>query len=176
MDIFNGRKGTMELSAKSIVILVVAIVVVVFIIFFTKSKFTQTANQLAISEPDAPTASSNEQVTVSRENVKVTSGEDIVLKVKVYATQNISASDTPIISCPTDSALMINPYTVEVIGKNIPAGQTGEYTMKVPIPSTPKGTYVCSLNMESNNAVEQNGTLIYSEPVIINKDIIFEVD
>ena len=170
-----GRKGVVELSVKSIVILVIAIIVLALLIFFTKTRFTQTSNHLTVSEPEAPSATTSEPVTVSRENIVVNPGEDVVLKVKVYATQNISVNDTPIISCPPNSALVINPYTIQVTGKDIPAGQTGEYTMTVSIPNAPKGTYLCSLDMESNNAVEQNGILIESEPLIINKDIVFEV-
>jgi hypothetical protein len=175
MNKINNRKGSIELSAKSIVILVIAIVVLVFIIFFTKSRFTQVNNQLVTSEPEAPAASGSDPVTVSRETVIVSSGEDAVIKIKVYASRNITVNDIPMISCPAENGLEINPYAVEVQGKVIPSGQIGEYTMKVPIPSTPKGTYICSLNMETDDAVDINGTLIGSEPIFINKDIIFEV-
>ncbi len=135
------KKGSMELSVNSIVILVIAIVMLGLILGFVKSKFSSLDNQLVQNEAEAPAASASEQVTISRAEIVTSSGEELGLKFQVYATSELAAAK-PFISCggsQTDPTVTINANT-----KPIPANQIAKYEAVVKIIGS-KGKYVCTL-------------------------------
>ena len=164
------KKGSMELSVNSIVILVIAIVLLGLILGFVKSKFSDLDKQLTNNEPEAQAATPADRLTISRETVAVSGGEEVVLKVQVYAVRAItatgSAAVTPSIKCSDSLAL-----TPVIQAKDVAAGEVGSYIMKVKIPAVAKGKYLCSLNV----AFPVTTTSPPDPAINLEKDIVIEV-
>jgi hypothetical protein len=143
------KKGSMELSVNSIVILVIAIVMLGLILGFVRSKFSVMDKQFVQNEPDAPTASSSEPITVSRPSLVVNAGEQLGLKFQVYALTPIASTDVPSIDCTTGSPTSTwgtNSIAIEVNGKTADEGTIVKYEGIVRIPNgVAKGKYLCSL-------------------------------
>jgi hypothetical protein len=134
------KKGSMELSVNSIVILVIAIVMLGLILGFVKSKFGDLNKQIVTTEPEAPTATSSEPITVSRAELIVNAGEQVALKFQVYALGAITIADVPSITCGA------NVFTLSVNGKTANAGEVVKYQSLVQVPnSLGKGKAICSL-------------------------------
>ena len=158
------KKGSMELSVNSIVILVIAIVLLGLILGFVKSKFSDLDKQLTNSEPEAQAATPADRLTISRETVAVSGGEEAVLKMQVYAVKSIPSTMKPTITC--DSGMTLSP---DVLGKAVSQGEVGTYTMKLKIPSIAKGKYLCALTVDFPST---GGT---DTDVTLEKDIVIEV-
>ena len=143
------KKGSMELSVNSIVILVIAIVMLGLILGFVRSKFSDLDKQLVNNEPEAPKATASDPLTISRETLAVSAGEDVVVKIQAYAIEAIDIGVTPDIVC-SDPVIKTSPV---VQGRVVTAGESGGYIMKIPISGTiPKGTYLCQLKMNIASA------------------------
>jgi len=168
------KKGSMELSVNSIVILVIAIVMLGLILGFVRSKFSALDKQLVNNEPDAQAATPNERLTISRETIAVSGGEDIVLKMQVYAIRAITSDMSPSISC--NDGLVID---TKVQSKEVAQGESGKYTMTAKIPgSASKGTYLCSLKMDWPPIPEDatvNPVIPAQSAVDLSKDVVIEV-
>ena len=142
------KKGSMELSVNSIVILVIAIVMLGLILGFVRTKFSAVDKQLSIAEPDAPTASPSDQLTVSREIITASSGETIVLKVQAYSAVTTPGPIAPTIDCAgTSSGAIENAFSVtaDAQSKTIEASTVQKYIMTLKLPSAAKGKYLCNL-------------------------------
>jgi hypothetical protein len=150
------KKGSMELSVNSIVILVIAIVMMGLILGFVKTKFGDLDKQLVGSEPEAPKATASDPLTISRETLAVSPGEDVIVKVQAYAISAITATDLPTITC---SDLIIN--AVSITGRAIPAGESGGYIMKIPVKgAAARGTYLCQLSMTVSSSTKTKDIVI----------------
>lgn len=145
------KKGSMELSVNSIVILVIAIVMLGLILGFVKTKFSQLDNQLGSTEPDAPLASASNPLTISRTQIAGSPGEEIGIKFSAYANTatGIAASDLITFTCGTAQT----PYVKigGVTGKAIATDNVGTYIVILKVPSTaPKGKQVCVAGLKGN--------------------------
>jgi hypothetical protein len=140
------KKGSMELSVNSIVILVIAIVMLGLILGFVKSRLNTLTPQLVTDEREAPIATPSDKLTVSRETVAVSGGEEVTLKVQVYAVRDIKNNSLdhsvyqPTITCMGNLVL---PITVQL--KNVAQGDVATYTMIIKVPGVSAGKYLCSL-------------------------------
>jgi hypothetical protein len=132
----RNKKGSMELSVNSIVILVIAIVMLGLILGFVRSKFAGLDKQITSDEPEAPPASPNELLTISRENILVSPGEVVTLKLQAYAKSGIGDTTTPTISCAASSQMAFDSDSFQVTGKVIAEGEVGKYLATLKIPST----------------------------------------
>jgi hypothetical protein len=147
------KKGSMELSVNSIVILVIAIVMLGLILGFVRSKFSQLDNKIGIDEPDAPTASASQTFTMSRNQITVNPGEELGLKFGVYADTNIS-SDT-LIRFVCGATNWIKPGAIGTTGKNITEGNSGTYSAVLKVPgSAAKGKQVCVVSLGENRTLD----------------------
>ena len=145
------KKGSMELSVNSIVILVIAIVMLGLILGFVKSKFNSIDKQFTQNEPDAAAASSSDPITVSRPELIVNAGEQLALKFNVYALANISIKDKPWLECNTGTSgsAKIN-FTLDANGKIGNIGDNVNYDAIVNVPnSLNKGKRLCSLQFNA---------------------------
>jgi hypothetical protein len=135
------KKGSMELSVNSIVILVIAIVMLGLILGFVKSKFSDVGKGLDSKEPDAPQPSASEPLTLSRTELLVSPGDTGALKIRIF---NPSVSPTvgtyPNITCTAMSNVL---YTA----RDLKAATEGNYIVSFAIPSSKaKSSYLCQVN------------------------------
>jgi hypothetical protein len=92
------KKGSMELSVNSIVILVIAIVMLGLILGFVKSKFSKL--DIAQEEPDPATASAGEPITLSKASLSISSGQTVTMKFGMYNPGTDKVTDAqPIVTC-----------------------------------------------------------------------------
>jgi hypothetical protein len=181
------KKGSMELSVNSIVILVIAIVMLGLILGFVKSKFGDLDKQLVNNEPDAQSATPSERLTISRETIAVSGGEETVLKIQAYAVRSISsdAINHPLIYAVPNVTCDGLDVSSNVQAKDVEQGQVAKYTMKLKIPSVSRGKYLCSLRMvfqermrtnaDGTIVVDSSGAPIVDPEVKLEKDLLIEV-
>lgn len=94
------KKGSMELSVNSIVVLVIAIVIMGLILGFIRSKFAEVGGNLVTNEPEPMTASNDDRITLSREAISVVPGSQAVLKVNIYNPMSIPLNkSSPLVNC-----------------------------------------------------------------------------
>jgi hypothetical protein len=125
------KKGSMELSVNSIVILVIAIVIMGLILGFIRSKFSEVGGNLVTNEPDPQTASSDDRITLSRETISVIPGSQAVLKANIFnPTSYEYTGATPVVTC--NGAVP----TVVSNSKNIPGNSQISYIISLTIPKS----------------------------------------
>lgn len=153
----SNKKGSMELSVNSIVILVIAIVMLGLILGFVRSKFSGLDKQLVQDEPEAQPATPSEPLTISRENIAVSPGEEVTLKIQTY-NAGATATITPTFTCATSTIVATGGF--KVTGKSIASGEAAKFLSTLKIGSSaPKGKHLC--------AVGANG--------LTSKDVVIEV-
>ncbi|HYD03078.1 MAG TPA: hypothetical protein VEC16_02155 [Alphaproteobacteria bacterium] len=144
------KKGSMELSVNSIVILVIAIVMLGLILGFVRSKFSGLDKQLVQDEPEAQPASPSEPLTISRENILVSPGEDVTLKLQAYAKTAIAATTVPTITC---ADLTFGTGALKATGKAISEGNSDKYLATLKIPSSAaKGKHLCTISLSGSGS------------------------
>lgn len=159
------KKGSMELSVNSIVILVIAVVMMGLILGFIKTKFSDASQEIKEEEPEAPVASINNPISLSREDITTGTGKSVTLKSSVYnseATNMTSAS--PTISCTHVGLLTSQTYD----SKTIPVGNTESFIGILNIGSLAKDKYLCQMRIsykEPGSSTFKNTT--YSKEFII---------
>ena len=146
----NGKKGAIELSTNAIVVLILAVVMLGLGLGFVRGLFgkaTQNIESIVGQEPDPPTPSSSNPVTLSRENVIVQSNSPVVIKVGAFNPLSSDFKGTPFISC---SGLVLTSG-VQVRNSTVKAGGTSIYSVVLPASSTTKNkaTYLCRATMVS---------------------------
>jgi len=139
------KKGSMELSVNSIVILVIAIVLMGLILGFVKTQMDNVTKRFTQNEPEAPVATASSPITLSRADLIVDADEKLGLKAQVYNTNttNTIYGASPTFTCYGGLALTI--ATGGVIPKDIPAGNIAKYELVVQVGGAASGTYVCEL-------------------------------
>ncbi|GIU69626.1 MAG: hypothetical protein KatS3mg002_0862 [Candidatus Woesearchaeota archaeon] len=78
------KKGSMELSVNSIVILVIAVVMLGLILGFIRSKFSEISSNFIVDESTAPEATSSEPITLSRNILTLTGTKKTGLNINFY--------------------------------------------------------------------------------------------
>jgi hypothetical protein len=142
------KKGSMELSVNSIVILVIAIVMLGLILGFVRTKFSDVGKGINSKEPDAPSASASEPITLSRNEILASPGDSIALKVNIFNpdTGNYSTVQPILVCSGTD------PTTnKQTNNKSITAAKQGTYILNFNIPaSTVKSNYLCTVKASND--------------------------
>ena len=161
----KNKKGAMELSVNAIIIVVIAVIVMGFIISFLSGAWTTVTSQLEErlaqeAEPSSPSLSN--PITLSKEKIVASPGDDATLKVAVFNTDN---NDTIKDVEPTVSCSGLNVES-EFNAKNLSARTSATFGGLVTIPSgASSGTYLCAVGVETKSTgVDYTG-----------KDMIIEV-
>lgn len=157
------RKGSMELSVNSIVILVIAIVIMGLILGFIKSKFNDISPGLEKDEPEPSVATSSSPIELSRTTIGSTPGGTAVIKVSIYNTQTDPKSQVfpELKSC---TALQIDAAGGK---KDIAAGQSVSYSMILKMKNgAAKDSYLCQISVNGINDANGN-SLITPKDVVI---------
>ncbi|MGV8151258.1 MAG: hypothetical protein ACP5NV_06030 [Candidatus Woesearchaeota archaeon] len=143
------KKGSMELSVNSIVILVIAVVMMGLILGFIRAKFADISGDLAKSEPEAPTADINNQITISRDPVVTGAGKSLALKMSAYNGEIVTMTNaTPHITCNVNNIISTQTYT----GKTIAVGGTESYIALLKVGNAAKDTYLCQISVKYKDA------------------------
>jgi hypothetical protein len=165
----RNKKGSMELSVNSIVILVIAIVIMGLILGFIRSKFAEVGGNLVTNEPEPNPASYDEQMTLSRETISTIPGGQSVLKVNVYNPTNSTASNMSMtVSCPDIVAVgTIRPLTVKSGYKSVTSSEQAPFIVTLSVSKNLKGSYLCTIS-------EQNFTTKMVD--ITPKDFVLQIN
>ena len=154
----TGKRGAIELSTNAIVVLILAVVMLGLGLGFVRGLFgkaTQNLESIVGQEPDPPTPTSSNPVTLSRENVIVQAKDPIVIKVGAFNPSSSDLNGSPIISC---SGLTLTSG-VQVRNSTIRAGGTSTYSVVLPTTSTTtKGTYLCRATMVKYDTITSEAT------------------
>ncbi len=137
------KKGSMELSVNSIVILVIAVVMMGLILGFIRSKFTDIGGGFLVDENPAPEATASDPITMSRINVPVSGVKKMGLNINFYYTGSGSIQNAePLFECNTPTVKIDGEY----YGKEALASSNTDYTGNIKLSaSQPKDTYLCKV-------------------------------
>lgn len=148
----KNRKAAFELSVTAIVILILAIVMLGLGLGFIRGMFGKVATQFEqqiASEPEPPTPSASNPLTLSRESIITNSGGSEVLKVGVYNPTSLEwkADETVVnVSC---SNMGLEP---EVNKRTIRQGESDTFNLLfTTLKNTPEKTYLCYVYIGTNS-------------------------
>ena len=147
----KNKKGSMELSVNSIVILVIAIVIMGLILGFIRSKFTQIGGDLQSKEPDAASATPSDPITLSTDSKVISSGDSAIIKVNVYNPTAAIAS-IRLNSITNTQCQPSMPSAIQAVAsqqpKSVAAGEQAAYILSIRAPkgSVPQ-TYLCQIGV-----------------------------
>ncbi|MBI2576611.1 hypothetical protein HYV84_05330 [Candidatus Woesearchaeota archaeon] len=152
----NGKKGAIELSTNAIVVLILAVVMLGLGLGFVRGLFgkaTQNIESIVGQEPDPPTPTSSNPVTLSRENVIVQAKEPIVVKVSAFNPTSADWTKThPQVSC---SGITLVPT---VLNSTVPSGGFSTFSVVLPTTAgTTKGTYLCRAKIMKEDSSDSTG-------------------
>ena len=140
----KNKRGSMELSVNSIVILVIAVVVLGLILGFIKAKFGDVSKQLVLDEPSAAPADMNNPITLSKSSVVVGPGKTFVIKANIYnGGGSAVTAEHPSITCSAPSPLSASS-TISTF--DIPAGKSQEFNAILTTASVAKTVYLCKIS------------------------------
>ncbi len=153
------KKGSMELSVNSIVILVIAIVMLGLILGFVKTKFADISKDLVKDEPEPPSASSSDPITMSRTAIITGAGKTLALKINLYNSGNtILLSAKPAISCLSGTAIITPDQQYNI--KEIKQGEQQSFQGVIKIPNNlVKGTYLCKAVISETTTPSKDFTI-----------------
>ena len=144
------KKGALELSVNSIVVLIIAVVVLGLILTFIYSTFGNVSTSIEErigNEPEAAEPGGDEPITLSRETIITHISDQEVMKVGIYNPSTGSWTGTSIdISCPGATGIVLDK---QFNGKNLVSGEflTGTLLFKVGAVSPQK--YLCTAKSTS---------------------------
>ena len=137
------KRGALSLSINAIVILIIAMTMLALALGFVKGMFgkaTQNLDQLISAEPEPPTPTASEPITLSRETIIAHAGDTVILKVGVYNPTKDTWYDTEIeiSNCgPTDN-VNSNQFTIS-------PGKFHIYTVTMKLKNKDPGSWVCKV-------------------------------
>jgi len=163
----KNKKGAMELSVNAIIIVVIAVIVMGFIISFLSGAWTTVTSQLEerlSQEAEPATASLSNPITLSKEKIVASPGDDAVLKVAIF---NTDQTNELVDVYPEVTCTVLTGVSSEFNAKTIVERTSASFGGLVEIPSDASSdTYLCSVNV-----VDASGSISgYS-----GKDLIIEV-
>jgi hypothetical protein len=138
------KKGSMELSVNSIVILVIAIVMLGLILGFVKSKFSDLDNSLLAEEPAPATATSSDPITVSRPAIVASNGKNVAMKISMYNGESTTFTGSPYFTCAPSATGSVAMLTQSFNSKDIAMGKAVEFEGILGL-SGDRGKYLCSI-------------------------------
>ena len=167
------KKGSMELSVNSIVILVIAVTLLGLILGFITTKLGQV--KIPEVAPDAPAASSGDPVTVSSNPFAVNSGKNMPIMINVYNLHTANFTNVvPDITCVTSSGASIEPTLVFNNETNIPVAGSKSFIGLIKM-SAAKDLYLCKIAIKGNTKNAAN-TAVDITAVIPPKDFAIRVE
>ena len=150
------KKGSMELSVNSIVILVIAVVMMGLILGFIRSKFSSITTDLEREEPEPPAADISNPISLSRINVITGTGTNIALKASVYNGESFIMTDAypqlvcndPKVGTVTVKVFLKDFTSTGAIGKKtIAVGSIDTFTGTLKTGNVPKDVYLCQIKI-----------------------------
>jgi len=154
----RNRKGSMELSVNSIVILVIAVVVMGLILGFIRTKFKEVGGNMATNEPEPLVAGSNEPITLSKEVVSAIPNGKALLKINVYnPTLATISKGCTCVSC-VNGATAIAGMTQSRTTKDISAGEQVQFLHSLDFGSTTRQSYLCNVKISDSTCTSATPT------------------
>lgn len=150
------KKGSMELSVNSIVILVIAIVLMGLILGFVRTQMNTVTKKFFQNEPEASVATASEPVTLSRPELIVDADEKLGLKSQVYNTNTTKMIYNAFPSFVCYGGLRLTISEGGVIPKNISPSGIEKYNIVVQVGGAASGTYVCELVVSGSSSPDAN--------------------
>ncbi len=144
------RKGSMELSVNSIVILVIAVVMMGLILGFIRSKFSEIGGGFVVDESAAPEATASDPIAMSRNLVTVSGTKKTGLNINFYNTfqgainPTTRANIAPNFHCqsPDNNVVIRGEYFKKMAEKSKITEYSGNIRL---LTSVPKDTYLCKV-------------------------------
>lgn len=134
------KKGSLELSVNSIVILIIAIAMLGLILGFVRAKFQEIDIPIPTPEPQAATI--NDPITLGAPVVKIQKSESVDMKFSMYNKANAPVTVTPSLSCSEGLAM----DNAQVSQREIPAGSAVDSTIIFDTASL-EGKYLCTITV-----------------------------
>ena len=139
------KKGAINLSISTVIILIIAIVilgiVIGFITGFIPKLFNIVEEFPTLEIPPTP------DNPISFIPADVVRGKDTRMTIGFY---NNEMADIPNTVVPEMTCQGVSAVTVKASGMNIPVGESNEYKALVSVPkNTPSGDYACTLTISS---------------------------
>jgi len=141
----KNKKAAIELSVTAIIILILAVVMLGLGLGFIRGMFSKVATQFEqqiAAEPEPPTTSGADPLTLSRETIISHSGDTEVLKVGIYnpSSEDWEADETNIaVNCSG-----VGDLTPQINPRKIGQGESHIFNVLFTIPkNTPEKTYLC---------------------------------
>ena len=158
------KKGAIELSVTAIIVLIIAIVILGIILGFVKTMFGSVASQfedMIIDEPDPPSATASNPITVSRSAITVQAQKPAILKIDIHNPSNFDWTSmdgiaenakgiVPNISCSTSG--VIDQASVQVFPKTVRQGQSQSFNYIFNIGSVIAQPYLCQIVVKAVSA------------------------
>ncbi|MFA5797507.1 MAG: hypothetical protein WC916_05755 [Candidatus Woesearchaeota archaeon] len=142
------KKGSMELSVNSIVILVIAVTLLGLILGFITTKLGQV--KIPEVAPDAPAASSGDPVTVSSNPFAVNSGKNMPIMINVYNPHTLNFTRVrPLVTCIVSGAT-ITPTLVFNEEASISVAGSKSFIGLIKMSAT-KDLYLCQIIISGND-------------------------
>jgi hypothetical protein len=149
------KKGSMELSVNSIVILVIAVVMMGLILGFIRSQFVKFQGDFLVDEEAALDATPTDPITLSRYTVTVSGVKKTGLNVNFYNSGADPVNGAiPRFYCNSNSPIIIGEYFPKDATTSAMASFTGNIKINTAVV---KDTYLCKVCFTRNN-VNQCGT------------------
>ncbi len=147
----NNKKGSLELSVNSIVILIIAIAILGLALGFIKANFgklTPKIEELASEIPDAPMASASEPITIHSENLIVGKGKIATVKFSVYCPEDTNDCKNTIIKIIKCEEGGKDIFFIDQNPLNIEHGRSEQITTLITFSGTSGKTYLCSAKFQ----------------------------
>jgi len=162
------KKGAIELSVTAIIVLIIAIVILGLILGFVKSMFSDVSSQFeaqATDEPEPPTPSPSNPITLSRTNIITSPGKGEVVKLGVYNPMSYdwNLSVIPSIDCGSDQVIIGE----DTSSKKINAGQIDTFLYLFTTGNAAAKTYLCTATVVGNNTNTALGPDTYNKELTI---------
>jgi len=136
------KRSSLNLSVNAIVVLIMAITMLGLGLGFIKGMFGKISDKVEsqiAAEPDAPTASANKPISISREAVVGRAGDPVALKFSIYCMQDAcpAGEGGPTVAIDCDS-VTVTPPTFDAMT----LGQVQSGLALLTLGDTP-GTEIC---------------------------------
>ncbi len=156
------KKGSMELSVNSIVILVIAVVMMGLILGFIRAQFSKFQGEFLVDESKALEATASDPITLSRYNVPLQGTKKTGLNVNFYNTHTADINGAePVFECQNTGITIQGEYYLKPATKSTMTEYSGNIKLAS---SVPKNTYLCRVCFVSDYGNEPTcGTNLVAE-------------
>ncbi len=144
---FKKRKASLSLSVNAIVILILAIVMLGLGLSFIRGMFGKVSKQIEqqiAAEPEPPTPTRGNPLTISRESIVTNPGEREVIKIGFF-----NPTSTPLTLVSPE--IKCNQLDIEANSnqKTIDPAEYKIFDVIIKIPSASPDMYLCKINISN---------------------------